>query len=70
MDTPASPLDVILDPVMIIAGLAVALAFKAIIHDWREAKRKRADPKMITLSGFLGTDRPNQRIAGEGKTIL
>ena len=68
MDTLDGPLDVILDPVMIVAAVAVALAVKAMIHDWRETKRKRADPKMITLSGFLGTWRPNQRMAGEGKT--
>ena len=70
MDTLAGPLDLMLDPVMVIAAVAVALAVRAMIHDRRGAKRKRTNPRVITLSNHLRAYRPNQRIAGEGKTTL
>jgi hypothetical protein len=66
METEAGPLDVILDPLMAVAGLAAALALRAMVRDWRDAQRKRADPAMITLSNHLGVYRPNQRMADDG----
>ncbi|MFO0698341.1 MAG: hypothetical protein U0236_03865 [Nitrospira sp.] len=43
------------------------LLISTALGERQRSKRKRADPKVVTLSEHRGIHRPNQRVAGQAK---
>ena len=67
MDTQSSLFNAVLDPTMVIAVAAIIILVGSIVRDWHDRRRKRADPKVITLSAQLGAYRPNHRLVEQSK---
>jgi hypothetical protein len=68
MNTLVNPLDLVVDAAIVAMGVIVALTVRYLIRDRRERARKRADPRLITLSRDFGAVRPNARFIQQGRS--
>jgi hypothetical protein len=68
MELQANVFQSLVDPVTAIAIVAVVLLGISMWRDRRERRRRRADPRVITLSGQSRLPRRNRRFVGMEKT--